>query len=417
MKRAMNFKGFSLIELIIVMAIFIIIMIISTYAFENILKRSTQQGKSAESEISGIMGLEMMRADIAAAGYGLPWVFQALPTSYNEIDGGNFPASNVNLLSTADFDNLRDVPTTVNNVPRAIASATGSSTSNSGIDYLVVKGSILGMNKTARKWNYVNYSSGSNSYLSPKGDPTTDLGDPPTGPANNDRAISIVSTFTTTGTETKQLLVTGGSFQYTVHKTVPPAPGPFADANFQPVDKTQMLVAYGISNSTLLMPYNRVDFYVDKTAAKPASCSPGTGVLYKAVADHLGGFLNQIYPLLDCVGDMKIRYDRDINNDGNITLADAAVIGTMSAADIRTQIKNVRVYILAHEGKKDQSFSYPVKDANNVICVGPYQPDGSCSSLGRSWKQTDLATTFGVDWLHYRWKVYYFVVNLKNLQQ
>jgi type II secretory pathway pseudopilin PulG len=413
MKRVMNYKGYTLVELIVVMAIFIIIIIATSYAFENILKRTGQQAKSAESDISGMVGLEIMRADIAAAGYGLPWVFQATPTAYKEIADGTVPAANV--LSATDFDNLRDVPPAV---PRAITSATGSSTSNSGIDYLVVKGAILGINRAARKWNYVNYSSSSTStnisYLKPRGDPATDL-------ASGDRAITIESTFTTTGSETKQLLVDAGNsnaFQYTVTSASPgPIPGSTA---FQPGDNSQVLVAYGIRDTALLMPYNRVDFYVDKTAAPPVSCSSGTGVLTKAVADHSGGWGGTVrYPLLDCVGDMKISYDLDPNNDGNITQATAAVVGTMTAAQIRTQIKNVRVFILAHEGKKDPSYSYPVNDANNVICVGPINADGSCSSLGRSWSQTMLAdiNAFGSDWLHYRWKVYYFVVNLKNLQQ
>ena len=411
MKRALNYKGFTLVELVVVMAIFIIIMIISTYAFENILKRSGQQGKSAESEISGMVGLEMMRADIAVAGYGLPWVFPTgvVPAYTTEVTASPVTGFEVSATSFNDDPTNPPIFNPLPNGPRAIISGTGATT---GIDYLVVKGSILGMNKTARKWNYVNYSTYSKSYLVPKGDPATDL-------ANGDRAITIESTFTTTGTESKQLVVDNGNanaFQYTVPTIAALSPGPIAGSAFQPVDKTHMLVAYGISNAALRMPYNRVDFYVDKNVAKPASCSSGTGILTKAVADHLGGWGGTVYPLLDCVGDMKVSYDRDMNNDGNITLIDQSVIGAMSAAQIRNQIKNVRVYILSHEGKKDPSFSYPVNDANNVICVGPYQPDGSCSNVGRSWKQTDLATAFGADWLHYRWKVYYFVVNLKSLQ-
>lgn len=426
MKKVKNYKGFTLVELVVVMGIFIIIMIISTYAFENILKRSGQMGKSAESEISGMLGLEMMRADIAAAGYGLPWVFPngVVPGYTTEVTSA--PA-NVDIVA-ASFNAFNDDPSNppafnpLPNGPRAIISGTGGTT---GIDYIVVKGTVLGMSKTARKWNYVNYATDATgttniSYLLPKADPATDLAN-----SDTDHAITIASTFTTTGTETKKLVVGPGTtyaFEYPVPLVVSPNPGPLVGSNFQPTDQSQMFVSYGVSNGTLRMPYNRVDLYVDKATAKPASCCSGTGVLTKAVADHKGGWggtvMNPLrYPLLDCVGDMQVSYDRDMNNDGNITLIDDTVIGAMSAPDIRTQIKNVRVYILAHEGKKDPSFSYPVNNTNNVICVGPYQPDGiTCSSVGRSWTQTNLTNTFGADWQHYRWKVYYFVVNLKNLQ-
>jgi type II secretory pathway pseudopilin PulG len=405
MKNTSNIKGFTLVELIVVMAIFMVVIIISTSAFENILKSSGQQGKAAESEISGIVGLAMMRADIAAAGYGLPWVFQATPAAYKEVDDNNLPTSNV--LSDVKFNNLRDIPP---DLPKAIVSTTGSSAGYSGVDYLVIKGSVLGMNKSARKWNFVNYSSSNQSHLSLRNDSSTDL-------ANGDRAITIASTFTPTGAESKQLVVdtlNGNAFYYSVPNIASPAPGPIPGTAYQPIDKTQVFVAYGIKDSNLRMPYNRVDFYVDKSATKPVSCNSGTGVLYKAVADHQGG--SNKYPLLDCVGDMQVTYERDQNNDGNITQIDESVIGTMSSDEIRTQIKNVRVHILAQEGKKDLNFTYPVSDVNNVICVGPYSGN-QCSSVGRSWTQSSLQNVFGADWQNFRWKVYYFVVNLKNLQQ
>jgi hypothetical protein len=67
----------------------------------------------------------------------------------------------------------------------------------------------------------------------------------------------------------------------------------------------------------------------------------------------------------------------------------------------------VRVYILAQQGKKDPSYSFPDKE----ILVG----EERYSSLGHTWKQDDLLAKFGADWIHYRWKLYTIVVQPKNL--
>ena len=58
-----NTKGFTLIELIIVMAIFIVVLMISASGFENALKATSNVTKSAQTEIEGIVGLEFLRKD------------------------------------------------------------------------------------------------------------------------------------------------------------------------------------------------------------------------------------------------------------------------------------------------------------------------------------------------------------------
>jgi hypothetical protein len=112
---------------------------------------------------------------------------------------------------------------------------------------------------------------------------------------------------------------------------------------------------------------------------------------------------------------MQIVYDRDLNNDGTLTYIDDSVITTLTADQIRAQIKNVTVYVLTHEGKKDRNFSYPPLDATNAVCVARLT-GSTCSSTGRVWTQANMATIFGTDWKQYRWKVYSFTVNLQNLQ-
>ena len=134
----------------------------------------------------------------------------------------------------------------------------------------------------------------------------------------------------------------------------------------------------------------------------PQRCAPGTGILFKSVVGHATGTLTD-YPLLDCVADFQVVYSLDRNNNGSIEETSAAGLATLSAADIRNQLKNIQVYILTHEGKKDTSYTYP----NNTIGVGP--GTGLISGSGR---------TFGLyssSQKNYRWKVYRITVSPKNL--
>jgi hypothetical protein len=183
-----------------------------------------------------------------------------------------------------------------------------------------------------------------------------------------------------------------------------------ADNAYMPGDASQLYVVYGVEGAgggALRMPYNRADYYVKKPAAgRPEGCNPGSGVLFKGVVRHSGGY--DEYPLLNCVADMQVGFDLDTGYSSTLT--------GMSAADIRDRLKGVKVYILAHEGKKDRNYSYPPIDSTNAIFVGPYIGTTPSTVEGRMWTQAAMAQTFGLDWKNYRWKVYTIVGRPKNLK-
>ena len=418
MREAMNRNGLTLVEMMISLLIFAIAIGISTKAFQQLVKRGSLQGKTAESNIEGIMGLEMMRTDISHAGYGLPWAFQITPTyNPNEVT--------TSLLATSEVDSQSfNDSLTASKVPRAIMSKPGAS----GIDYLVIKGTVLGMTDTAKRWNFVSYSSAAltnYSYLKPRAVVAANEQYADTNLKQNDLVATVVSTYSPSGAETRTLMAPSASSYYSTVSGNPVTSSVLATTGFQPVNATDTVVAYGIKPSSggISMPYNRIDFYVDKNATKPVSCAPGTGVLYKAVADHAGGFVK--YPLLDCVGDMQVVY-----YDANYTPYDDTSIAGMADDVIRSTFTEVRVFILTHEGKKDTGFSYPDPtspymngDANNVICVAPLiATTGGCTdTVGRMWNKTasgskSMPAMFGTGWRNYRWKVLTFTVSLKNLQ-
>jgi prepilin-type N-terminal cleavage/methylation domain-containing protein len=405
----LNNKGFTLIELVVVMGIFIGVMMMTSYAFENILKKGGQQARSAESQIEGIVGLEMLRGDLEHAGYGLPWSLQTPPGS-NYVEVTTDPVTGI----TAAAYNEK--------TPSAIRIDTiDASGAFPGSDYLVIKSSVVGMNNAARKWTYVNYSAttagvnSSNLKLWGTGEDFT---------VTEDRVITISSTFTATGEQDKRLAMTsGGAYSYTVPTFTPPArPQPTDDA-YKPADASQLFVVYGIDKNDLRMPYNRADYYVRRPSSGdavkfPESCNPNTGILFKGVVQQgttLPGGTFTEYPLLNCVGDLQVEFELDRENDGNATFSTVLKIidevtlslRDMTPKEIRTQLKNVRVYILAQEGKKDGNYSFV---GNSILVGDPARP-----STGRTLDSSAMNTKFGADWRNYRWKVYTIVVRPKSL--
>jgi hypothetical protein len=111
-------------------------------------------------------------------------------------------------------------------------------------------------------------------------------------------------------------------------------------------------------------------------------------------------------PLLDCVADMQVIYRRDSNGDGSIdnTTDD---ISALTAQQIRDQVKEVRVYILAHEGQFDRNYTY----SNSTITI-PAAPDPG-AGLGSTFDFNARGIT---NWQNYRWKLYTMVVKPNNLR-
>jgi prepilin-type N-terminal cleavage/methylation domain-containing protein len=142
-----NQRGFTLVEMVVVMGVFIIILIISANAFKTIITQSSKLIRSEESNIEGVVGLEMLRHDLQQAGYGLFSEVALYPD-----EAANIPASNFN-----------DAP---NHVPRPIVAGNNmgamvtidSRTIMLGSDYLAIKGTTVGRDAAAQKWTFLNFS-------------------------------------------------------------------------------------------------------------------------------------------------------------------------------------------------------------------------------------------------------------------
>ena len=373
-----NEDGFSLIEMLIVMTLLVIIIAISTNSFSLILKQSGQQTRIAETQIESNIGLNLLRVDLEHAGYGLPWSFQA---SINYDEAVPVPAASFN-----------DSPASP---PRAVLSGNNVTGSDimEGTDYLVIKSTVAGTGATSQRWSYVITGS------SPRIWGSDDLQDGVRAIVVNPKVSNAVSRQLVMSGSTNSFSCGDNTVFFSMFWTGFCSTG--LPSVFLPLNASEQYLIYGIdADNDLRMPFNRADYYVKRPAAgMPQLCASNTGTLYRANINHQDGELTEL-PILDCVGDMQVVFFRDTDGDGTVdNYTDD--ISLLTVDQIRSQVKEVRVYVLAHEGRMDRSFRYP----DQTVVVGEY-------GLGRT---CDLADKAGADWRSFRWKVYSLAIKPKNL--
>lgn len=395
-------QGFTLVELMITMVIFVFVIAAASQVFVALLNQFKQQSKIAETNIEGIIGLEIMRRDVEHAGYGLPWVIPAT-VAYDE-------------AADAQADDFNDCNGAAPcNPPRAIVSGDDmayASPNNvfDNSDYLVIKAVSVAADEVSKKWTYLPFS-GVKTIWTPSSENVN---------IPNDSVKVIVISPGTTDANAKTLVVGGGAFFTTYGST-----GSFIPAS----EDLPPNIVYGVALDTtasLRLPFNRADYYIWRASTSTATdqvsdrCAPNTGVLRKTVIAHADGDRIPL-PLLDCVADLQIAYGLDTNADGIMDLP-TDDISALSATQIREQLKQVRVYILAHEGQRDNNYTFSgFSDTDNdgnpnppFIRVGESDGAGALE-VGNDF---DLSTVTpgNTDYLRYRWKLYTIAVAPTNLR-
>lgn len=355
-------RGFTLVEVMVTLVVLMLAMAaVSTFFVGSrgrggVVNLFKQQSRIAQTGMDTIVGLEILRKDIEHAGYGLPW--NNIP-AYSEADPG---------VAAAPAASLNDSPSAA---PRGIVSANGG---GAGVpDYLVVKASNVAMNAACRKWTTLQVGDDKRFWT--------------TVPANaenlggNDRVIVLSPG--SAGSNWRSLVVTGG-WSTTFNNTSAFAPGLVSDPR----------VIYGIDSqggTPLRFPFNRADYLID-TASVPQHCAPNTGVLVKRVLRQDNGGLDAALPLLDCVATIQVQYMLDTDGDGVVN-GPSPDVSALTAEEIRDQVRQVRVSLLAHEGQRDPGYTHSTAN----IPVG-----GTTFDIGAN--------------LNYRWKVYEIDVTPENLR-
>jgi prepilin-type N-terminal cleavage/methylation domain-containing protein len=418
-------SGFTLVEVIVVMAVFIVILMIAGESFNRIITQSSKLFKSEESNIEGIIGLEVMKHDLEQMGFGLPWGWSkadnsATPTDL--VDSTITYAEAVDSLGLA----LNDAPSTV---PRAFVSFAGFGNFTS--DYIGVKASSVGSSKAAQRWTYIPFH---NYSASPRESRPVSFAS--NNPTVGDRSILINSNYNDPGNKDHRLIVDVDdvtNFNINYNTT-----GGSIAGKYLPTDDQQTYMVYGVDSDTTLaklrMPFNRADFFIGRNLSGnvvPPFCAERTGILYKATINHSDGG-NTPIPLLDCVADMQVVLGWDTSDGGtagsinaysslpkksdgivaNVTTTDPAAATSVRAAingwlidakGLREHLKIVKVYILAQEGKRDPVYTTP----SSSISVGDITENSGLSPV-KTYTLTEPQR-------HYRWKLYRIVVRPKNL--
>ena len=352
--------AFTLVELMIAMAIVMVVLYAAINFFIVSVRQYKVQTKITETNVEGVLGLELLRQDMESLGFGLPW--------NNLIGYTERPL-------VANLSTLEDTP----NAPRAVLTINNPAFTFNNSDYLVIKSARVGMSDAAGKWTTLTQANNKRTWI-----PATE------NLANNDYVIVLA--LGSTDANRRSLVTSGPDFS-----TLYPA-----TANYVPVEPYSANIIYGIDNVQPARPFNRAEYYIDTTAV-PQRCAPNTGVLVKAVVPH-DGTQPVPLPLLDCVADIQVDFAFDTDLDPatfpvpSDTITPVYPAGPTAAADLRAQLSEVRVYILAQEGQRDDSYTTPTDN----IYVG-------LPGLGRDFDVSGYR--------NYRWKVYSIVVKPKNLAQ
>ena len=382
-------RGFSLVELLTVMVIFTVLIVAIGTAFQRILPVALKSTKTAETNISGIVGLELLRADLESAGYGLPWSFSDAIV-YNE--AAQLPGSALN-----DNGRVYTDPTQ-NNIPRPIATLNEYTGAALGIfpntDVLTVRSLSVAANATSRKWTYMESGAlDSRTWSEENLEPS-------------DRVIAIqpIKNFE----QSRELVVNAGTWTSTFasYKSAIGTPTTYSVAE----GKSDAYIIYGVDGGTpLSMPFNRADFFVrppNEARNLPQRCNPQSGILYKNIVTQDGGAYTSL-PLFECVLDMQVVFDLLVPGTAATIRADS--LDGLSPQNIRDRVKAVRVFILAHEGGPDKDYSYPTTDSTGdtgTIVVGPGPGTGKIYNFNK---------TVNPNWRKYRWRVYQIVARPSNL--
>jgi prepilin-type N-terminal cleavage/methylation domain-containing protein len=350
MKRRKS--GFSLLELLIALAIVGVVLAAASTFFLGMVKQYKVQTKITESNVEGILGLELLRQDLESLGYGLPW--SNLP-SYSEASSG--------LLNDEGA------------APRAVAKVNASTLGiNNGSDYLVIKSALVGMDSAAGKWTTLRAEEGRRLW----GSTEEDLAD-----------VDYVIVLAPGGSATDQrVLLT--PFQGVQSGSL---------SAYVPANEFQTNIVYGIGSQTQRFPFNRADYYIANNSEYPIPrhCAPITGTLVKRVVSHVDGALEDPLPLLDCVADFQVIFGLDSNADRLVDSWNTSMTG-LTADQIRTQLVEVHVNILVQQGQRDDSYRY----SNPTVYVGDNTIGG-----GRDF---DVSL-----YPNYRWKLYSIIVKPRNL--
>lgn len=424
-----NDKGFTLVEMLVAMGLFVIVLMITGRSFETILGQTSKLFRSEESNIEGVVGLEVLRHDLQQAGVGL--YTEAAPA----ISGANGEAVSAPAKDYNDYPSHipRAIVAVNNHAVSALDDAGDSNIKASSIldktDYLVIKSTTVARNRTSQKWSHLVKSGG-----------TMAPGVWPSAAENykttDERFVLLRKTFSTPPRTFIEKNVKDDSHWFRLN-----APA----FDIYTSQGNAIFLTYGVDDDNFRFPFNRADYFVARTNSgtdMPPVCAPNTGILYKGSINQADGKTSYI-PLIDCVADMQVVLGWDMNLNGVVdtwsnadgtakqqagsdydvgstdkltgalswkTTIDGVDYGNdineLSTINIRNALKVVKIYLIVQEGRKDRGYTSPA-----TIQIG----DAGEGTLLRDGLSSPATYALSADMLNYHWKEYRIIVRPKNL--
>lgn len=365
-------RGFSLVELVVTMAIFSILMAGIFQAYIAQMKSTSREYNIAESDIDRQIGQGIINRDIFMAGYGLADDYTA---------AGTF-------------------------APWALQSTDGGS---GAADTLTLAGTALSMNsQQAQHWSYIANVDGDTIHFGPKiwvDSASNDdfrenlhpldmviLIEPASkrlitnGPPNNEWLFKYIDEDNDPATvDDKRLNATAG--------------GDLSGVPNQAI--IYSLYKYDSSVTEATQPYYTVQYRL--SAEDGAECAPGVKNLLRHEWRTLIPPSAGARPLISCVADFQVAIGLDTDNNREIDLWQDGGVSTdtnYNPARLNRSLRQVRVYALTQIGDRDNLYTYP----SDTIYVGDED-----LGTGRSITLTDAQR-------HYRWRVIRFVAVPRNIR-
>lgn len=390
-------RGFSLIELLIVMAIFAVVMagLYSVYSVQ--MREGVRQYKLAESEMELQIAKTVLERDVLMAGYGLADEYCTAPTTDTNCPSG--------LTCGSPFGFC---------VPVGIRSTNGSSAP----DTLTLMGTAIGMvSRSTMGWTYtLNEAPAAEAdYKDWKSAsyPTAVPTDAREKPRPGDRIIYMEP-------NVKRLLVAAGTNTGTggTGKTWMFAYPPAGDDNEYPELTDPGVVVFGLgTDDNASFPYYTVGYHLSSGGSGLSTCAPNTENLLREESRTVANPATGGNPVLNCVLDLQVAFGIDTDEDGDIDCWDNG--GTTSAGyplgTFKTRLKQVKVFILVQEGSRDTSYLYvnpdpPYAAKPDKVWVG----DTVLTACGGG--SAGREVTLSAEQRNYRWRVASFAMVPRNMR-
>ncbi len=295
MHSAKSQRGFSVIELLVTLAIFSVLMAAVATSFPVQVRHGLREYRVAESEVELGIAKNIMERDIASAGYGLADDYGA--TGF---------------------------------APRSAAAAAGS---------LTLTGTALGLNSRASQhWTYARDVA---PLFRVWGDSREDL--------------IAAERVTLQEPNTKQIITQGGQWLFRYNGSGANLVVNAGGANW--AAPTMGTVAYGV-DAAATQPFATVTYQLG-AGVVPASCAPGTSFLDRTETwTGAGGTTIPLLACVLSMR-IAFGLDSNEDGTLDIWDNAGATAAGYTRAELAKRLKQVRVYVLTQIGNADRMYTYP----------------------------------------------------------